>query len=203
MGELIKAIQELGNLSWIDYIQLGLAFITIIISALALFYAIKVPKRIAEDQNRIALFDKRYEEIKNNAFFDKQKYIADIDWYKLIKESKEINNSLTILKNIKKEIITLTKVNSYENEARAKVRIFRENGLDNTFIFVPYDKRKTEIVSAKGNILIDDTVHNLEDWELDEGIPIFFNKHYKDIDGWDRKNTKYKKIKSLEYLKTL
>ena len=61
MEELIKVIQELGNLSWIDYVQLGLTIITIIISALALFYAIKVPKRIAEDQNRIALFDKRYE----------------------------------------------------------------------------------------------------------------------------------------------
>ena len=47
MEELIKAIQELGNLSWIDYVQLGLTIITIIISALALFYAIKVPKRIA------------------------------------------------------------------------------------------------------------------------------------------------------------
>ena len=61
MEELINVIQELGNLSWIDYIQLGLTIITIIISALALFYAIKVPKRIAEDQNKIALFDKRYE----------------------------------------------------------------------------------------------------------------------------------------------
>lgn len=61
MEELIKVIQELGNLSWIDYVQLGLTIITIIISALALFYAIKIPKRIAEDQNRIALFDKRYE----------------------------------------------------------------------------------------------------------------------------------------------
>ena len=57
MEELIKVIQELGNLSWIDYVQLVLTIITIIISALALFYAIKVPKRIAEDQNKIALFD--------------------------------------------------------------------------------------------------------------------------------------------------
>ena len=97
----------------------------------------------------------------------------------------------------------LTKVNSYENEARAKVRIFREKGLNNNFIFVPYDKKKTEIVSAKGNILIDDTVHNLEDWDNDNGIPIFFNKDNNDIDGWDRINTKYKKINSLEYLKTL
>ena len=61
MEELIKAIQELGNLSWIDYVQLGLTIVTILISALALFYAIRVPKKIAEEQNKIALFDKRYE----------------------------------------------------------------------------------------------------------------------------------------------
>ena len=61
MEELIKAIKELGNLSWIDYVQLGLTIVTIIISALALFYAIRVPKKIAEEQNKIALFDKRYE----------------------------------------------------------------------------------------------------------------------------------------------
>lgn len=61
MEELIKAIQELGSLSWIDYVQLGLSVITILISALALFYAIKVPRKIAESQNRIALFEKRYE----------------------------------------------------------------------------------------------------------------------------------------------
>ncbi|MBQ6864693.1 MAG: hypothetical protein IJO14_10710 [Clostridia bacterium] len=64
MEELIKVIQELGKLSWMDYVQLVLTVVTIIISALALFYAIRVPKKIAEEQNRIALFEKRYEEVK-------------------------------------------------------------------------------------------------------------------------------------------
>ena len=31
MEELIKAIEELGNLSWIDYVQFGLTIITILI----------------------------------------------------------------------------------------------------------------------------------------------------------------------------
>ena len=61
MEELIKAIEELGNLSWIDYVQFGLTIITILISAFALFYAVRVPKKIAEEQNKIELFDKRYE----------------------------------------------------------------------------------------------------------------------------------------------
>jgi len=149
------------------------------------------------------LFGKEYLEKKDEKNFDKHFYIANIDWYKLIKESNEINNAISILKSLRKDIIMLTKVNSYENEARAKVRVFRENGLNNTFIFVPYNKKKTEIVSAEGNILIDDTVHNLEDWEKDKGYPIFFNKENKDVDGWNRVNTKYKKINTLEYLKTL
>lgn len=61
MEELVNSIRELGNLSWLDYVQLGLTVVTIIISALALFYAIRIPKKIAEEQNRIALFEKRYE----------------------------------------------------------------------------------------------------------------------------------------------
>ena len=151
----------------------------------------------------VNLFDERYEKAKLLDGFDKHVYIATIDWYKLIKDSREINDAINILKNIKKDIIMLTKVNSYENEAKAKVSFFRDNGLNNTFIFVPYDKKKTEIVGAENNLLIDDTVHNLEDWENDKGIPIFFNKDNNDIDGWDRVNTKYKKIKSLDYLNTL
>ncbi len=84
MEELIKAIQELGNLSWIDYVQLGLTIITIIISALALFYAIKVPKKIAEEQNRIALFEKRYEAFQ---FFERC-----FTFYKALQKSKTVED---------------------------------------------------------------------------------------------------------------
>ena len=60
MEELIRVIQELGELSWMDYVQLILTIITIIISAVALIFAIRIPRKIAEEQNRIALFEKRY-----------------------------------------------------------------------------------------------------------------------------------------------
>lgn len=60
MEELVKAIQALGNPSQIDYIQLVLTIVSIIISATALFVAIFIPKKIAEEQNKIALFEKRY-----------------------------------------------------------------------------------------------------------------------------------------------
>lgn len=60
MNEIVEAINKLGETSWMDYVQLGATVVGIIISALAVIYAVKVPKKIAEEQNRIALFEKRY-----------------------------------------------------------------------------------------------------------------------------------------------
>ena len=107
MEELIKAIEELGNLSWIDYVQLGLTIITIIISALALFYAIRVPKKIAEEQNRIALFEKRYEEVKRIGLmfteFDRIKSKTESILYKVTRRKdilriiNDCNKSLAII----------------------------------------------------------------------------------------------------------
>lgn len=59
MEELIKAVQELGKPGCLDYIQLVATVISVIISALAVYYAVKVPKKIADEQNKIALFEKR------------------------------------------------------------------------------------------------------------------------------------------------
>lgn len=55
-------------------------------------------------------------------------------------------------------------------------------------------------MSARGNILIDDKVYNLEQWEECGGIPIFFNKDNSDYDVRVNKNIKYKKINSLNIL---
>lgn len=107
MEELIKAIQELGNLSWMDYVQLVLTVVTIIISALALFYAIRVPKKIAEEQNRIALFEKRYEEVKRIGLmfteFDRIKSKTESILYKVTRRKdilriiNDCNKSLAII----------------------------------------------------------------------------------------------------------
>lgn len=61
MEDLIRAIQDLGQYTFEDYILFGANVISVIISAFALFAAIRVPKKIAENQNKIALFEKRYE----------------------------------------------------------------------------------------------------------------------------------------------
>ena len=149
------------------------------------------------------IFDDNYYMMKTNPDFDKEKYVQNINWYEVLLKSEQINNSIEILKELKNDIIILTKTNSLNNEATAKIRILRELNIKSDVILVPFYLKKTDVVSAKDNLLIDNTVHNLEEWELDGGIPIFFNKDNEDYDNWDVKNTKYKKIKSLDYLKTL
>lgn len=146
------------------------------------------------------LFDSNYYKAKLDKNFNKEKYVQNIDWYNLILKSEEINNAIKILKELKKSII-LTKVNSLNNEGVAKIRILRELEIKNNIILVPFIYKKTDIVDAYGNILVDNTLHNLDDWNKKEGIPIFFNKDNLDIDNYNNVNKNYPKIKSLEYLR--
>lgn len=59
MEELIRTIQDLNKISFINVIQIVISILSMIISGFALFYAIKVPKTIANEQNKIALLEKR------------------------------------------------------------------------------------------------------------------------------------------------
>ena len=52
MKDLIFSIQSLGQPGWIDYVQL-------VVSIAAVIFAIGVPYRIAREQNKIALLEKR------------------------------------------------------------------------------------------------------------------------------------------------
>ena len=65
-----------------------------------------------------------------------------------------------------------------------------ENGI-NAMCFVPYISSKTQFVEVKGNILIDDDLKNLNDWQNCGGIPIFFNENLDDYDSYGKKNDKY------------
>ena len=47
-----------------DAISACAAWAAVVVSGLAIYFAIQAPKKIAEEQNRIALFEKRYEEVK-------------------------------------------------------------------------------------------------------------------------------------------
>ncbi|CDC28962.1 hypothetical protein [Anaerotignum sp.] len=76
MEDLNSTIRSLGEKGTFDYILLITTIASIIISACAVFVAIKVPKQIAEQQNKIALFEKRY------------------NFYLVLKKFELLNNSL-------------------------------------------------------------------------------------------------------------
>lgn len=62
--ELINAVEILGKPTWFDYVS-------ILISLLAVGIAVYIPVRVANEQNKIALFDKRVEVyMQLNNYFD-------------------------------------------------------------------------------------------------------------------------------------
>lgn len=57
---LINAISALDPPDYLDYMQLAASIISIIISAVAVIMAVRVPRKIADRQDKITLFDKRF-----------------------------------------------------------------------------------------------------------------------------------------------
>ena len=153
------------------------------------------------------LFDNNFFEQEKKGLIkceeDKIKYIQNINWFKILNECEIINNSIDILKNLKHNFSILTKIHSMENEAVAKIKKIRELGIINEIILSPYTVNKEDLVPAKNNVLVDDTVRNLDLWKNSGGIPIFFNKDNLDIDGWNIKNIEYPKISNLNELNNI
>jgi len=57
--KLINAITSIGQPNWFDYLQLFFVFLSVGISVWAVWMAKRVPEKIADNQDKIALFDKR------------------------------------------------------------------------------------------------------------------------------------------------
>lgn len=57
---IAKNIQALAEPKFIEYIALIFSFIGIIVSGIAIWFAVQVPKKIADRQDNIALFEKRF-----------------------------------------------------------------------------------------------------------------------------------------------
>ena len=147
-------------------------------------------------------FKEYLEKEKLGKYIDDIEYVQKQNWEKILKESEIINNSLDIIKSLDiNRVAILTRIHSLENEGESKIKYLREKGIKCPIILVPYHLKKTDIVSAKNNILIDDAVFNLDEWSSQGGTSIYFNKDGKQIDGWGTKNTKYKMIQDLKYIK--
>ena len=134
---------------------------------------------------------------------EKIEYIKGRNWHKILREASVIDDAISVLKDMDvKNTAILTKVHSLENEGTEKIRFLREMGVKLEVILVPYPLKKTEVVNASGNVLIDDTIHNLDDWSKCGGKCIFFNQNDFDVDEWHSLNLKYPKIKTLKNINT-
>ena len=135
----------------------------------------------------------------------KEEYIQTRDWEYIVNNSEIINDSVYNLKYIDPSTsCILTKINSLYNEGSAKIRWARKNNIKQNIILVPYLFKKTDIVDAYGNTLIDDSLHNLDDWVNNGGTPIFFDIDDDNIDTWNRPNTNnYQKVLSLSSFRNI
>ena len=143
-----------------------------------------------------AILDEEYSKVDN---IKRSDFVKNYDWDKLVNNSTIINDSFYNLKNSKYDIYILSKISSL-NEGVTKVRYLRDNDVFANIHLVPTKISKSDMVNAKGNILIDDKLYNLDEWEEHGGISIFFNKDNLDYDVRGNKNTKYKKICKLDIL---
>ena len=120
------------------------------------------------------LFDKYYELKEANPNLTRIEYLQKLNWNYWLRQAKIINNSIELLKFYDSDKVSiLTKVHSLQ-EAVEKAKYFRELKIRNKIIVVPNRLEKNEIVSANGNILVDDSRKNLSSWSNAGGIPIHF-----------------------------
>ena len=123
------------------------------------------------------LFEKFHNETSDHSEVSKINFLQNLNWLEWINNAGDIKTTVHSLK-----------------EAEAKIRYFREMGVHNNIIIVPYNYQKCDIVNPFNNLLIDNACkRNLEPWEKRGGIPVLFTLEKKDICN----NYKYLTISSL------
>lgn len=123
------------------------------------------------------------------------KFYRQLDWFKLLNNISQINESFKWIEEIKKSGLynssnILTTVTSLK-EISAKINYIRKFDKDIRIISVPKGVEKKDLVNPKNSILVDDYSGNLTPWSSSGGIPIKFS---------NRKNDKFITINSLKYL---
>ena len=122
-------------------------------------------------------------------------FFKNIDWYDLLMNSEEINDSFDHIKRLQKssyfDVSILTHVNS-EHEAEYKNKLLNLVLPGIPVITVPREIDKNNAVPAYNAVLVDDYIVNLEKWKENGGIAIKFS------DG--NKNCDFLKITSLDQI---
>jgi hypothetical protein len=126
-------------------------------------------------------------------------FVRNYDWFKLMRDDLIINDSLYNIINSRFDVYILSKISSM-CEGQAKVRYLRSKKVNIDIHLVPTMVDKCDIVSACGNILVDDKIFNLDSWSERGGISIFFNKDGNCFDVNGCENTLYPMISDLRCL---
>ena len=130
---------------------------------------------------------------------ERREFVKNYDWFKLMRDDLVINNAFDYINNSKYEVSLLSKISSM-CEGQAKIKYLRNKDVNIDINLVPTLINKCDVVSAYGNVLIDDKIVNLDSWSNSGGISIYFNKDSKDTDIHGDINTKYPMISDLSCL---
>ena len=110
-------------------------------------------------------------------------FFQTLNWHDILSKCQPINNSYEEIKEIidsgKFNVAILTHVTSI-HEAEEKIKLINRHFPDITIITVPKSISKTKVIKTKGSILVDDYVHNLDEWKAEGGIGVRFDL---DLDG--------------------
>ena len=108
-----------------------------------------------------------------------KEFFENLNWFELMDEAKEINNAIDYIlegQSKSKQLSILTKIHTLI-EMEAKVKMLRNRKVEIPILFVPPHVKKSQIyIPNNGEILIDDSIKNLIDWEQKGGRSVYFNE---------------------------
>lgn len=128
---------------------------------------------IFDTEKRVIERKKQRPDISWDEFFEK------LNWFELMDEATVINNAIDYIlegQSKSKRLAILTKIHTLI-EMEAKVQSLRSRKVELPIFFVPPHVKKSQIyIPNNGEILIDDSIKNLIDWEQKGGKSVYFNE---------------------------
>ena len=119
-------------------------------------------------------------------------FFEELNWFELLEEAKVINNAIDYIlegQEKSKQLAILTKIHTLV-EMEAKVKALRSRKVEVPILFVPPHVKKSQIyLPTNGEILIDDSIKNLIDWEQKGGKSIYFNEDLDSIGQFETVKT--------------
>ena len=148
MEDLIKAIQDLGQYTYWDYILFGVNVISAIVSVIALVFAIRLPIKIAKSQNDVALFEKRCE-----------CYVAVQTLLACATQMEDAVNNRAVTLAFKIYIVSPEAIENNQEKMTLVAKMQQMQGviISGEFLFSHYDSKLLQQILLTGITLLDET----------------------------------------------